>query len=879
MKNASWLVALSLVGSVASAQIVYVRNLGKFAQASEGTGALSLPCVDTSEYTTTAIPPRNRCCQGGVFTDCISRLSGSGTTNSVMKWTGTYSMGNSSMVDTGTAVSIDLDGTASLPALTFGSSPDLTTGLWHSAGVVSVTGNGSNIANFDGTGAGVFTPGRDNSFLVTNTYTTHLNISALNIFSGTVTSAMAGGKAIFVTNPYNTLEVVACTDAPCSSVIRSSVPASGSTVTTTIVVPSDGIPVIFYATPSSGWAAISCTSVACNGLTAPVLLGPLLHSGYMNAVYDETSDSIMFLGGIPGYPTQMDYFRCLRPMAPDGGSPDPWCSPSFRTSVTTFSFNGEATINPYMPMTSVNGNAVALMTSFGSKPLSVLTCSDVDCTTQGTPSDFLLPTNPPSSNAFGVSSGPDGLVYIAIKHNTSPRRLDINSCGVPGGSPLNRCTGLVAVQSVLTYGFHDNTATSLFKTPSGRLAAVAIDVNAPKEVVYQECLDASCSSIYASTLTTPYASWYGLFQGGFVGSSLPSGDVIIPVGSDGSNVEHTLYSTVGTPSVGGVSLGSSSLKWGNAYLGGDLSSRNVVTSSYVKSPLLKVGLEGVTKGKVQLSGETSGTMTVQPSASTSAWTMTLPANAGTTGQVLGTDGSGTTSWIANSQWITTGSDIYYTAGNVGIGTSAPSYSLDVKGNSVRVQNAGTNTTTLLEVVDSTGSNYDRMFVGIDTTGASVGYSQAGAFISTGVNGTGTARDLVLHQYNAKDIVFATNNVERARVTSAGNVSITNNVQAASYATGTMCTLADSPTWNCGSAAAGQVEIAVGASSVTVNTTAVTASSVIIPVFDSSLDPSCGTTVYVPFISSRSVTPPVSFTLSIPSVTVGSPACFTYMIIN
>jgi len=48
----------------------------------------------------------------------------------------------------------------------------------------------------------------------------------------------------------------------------------------------------------------------------------------------------------------------------------------------------------------------------------------------------------------------------------------------------------------------------------------------------------------------------------------------------------------------------------------------------------------------------------------------FPATRGTSGQILQTDGNGGTSWgTAASQWITSGANIYYDAGNVGIGTS------------------------------------------------------------------------------------------------------------------------------------------------------------------------------------------------------------------
>lgn len=62
-------------------------------------------------------------------------------------------------------------------------------------------------------------------------------------------------------------------------------------------------------------------------------------------------------------------------------------------------------------------------------------------------------------------------------------------------------------------------------------------------------------------------------------------------------------------------------------------------------------------------------------------TYTLPTADGTTGQLLQTDGAGAVTFVdfSGSPWTTSGSDIYYTTGNVGVGTTTPAQPLHVNG--------------------------------------------------------------------------------------------------------------------------------------------------------------------------------------------------------
>jgi len=59
---------------------------------------------------------------------------------------------------------------------------------------------------------------------------------------------------------------------------------------------------------------------------------------------------------------------------------------------------------------------------------------------------------------------------------------------------------------------------------------------------------------------------------------------------------------------------------------------------------ITLGVAGTTQGNLNIAGSASGTVTVTTKAAAGSWTMTLPANTGSAGQVLTTDGAGITSW-------------------------------------------------------------------------------------------------------------------------------------------------------------------------------------------------------------------------------------------
>lgn len=84
--------------------------------------------------------------------------------------------------------------------------------------------------------------------------------------------------------------------------------------------------------------------------------------------------------------------------------------------------------------------------------------------------------------------------------------------------------------------------------------------------------------------------------------------------------------------------------------GGPLSLGGTATLSLPNSVTL--GVAGSSSGSIVLSGSTSGTTSILPSAAAGNWSLTLPSSNGSTGQFLQTDGSGNTSWASASGAIT-----------------------------------------------------------------------------------------------------------------------------------------------------------------------------------------------------------------------------------
>jgi hypothetical protein len=173
-------------------------------------------------------------------------------------------------------------------------------------------------------------------------------------------------------------------------------------------------------------------------------------------------------------------------------------------------------------------------------------------------------------------------------------------------------------------------------------------------------------------------------------------------------------------------------------------------------------------GSTGATGATGPTGPTGPQGDTGATGSAGPT--GPTGPTGSTGDVGPTGPTGTQPWGVTGSDIYYTDGNVGIGTSAPGELVEVsKSQNLKTQvkisnvNSGASASAGVVFATSSGSNG---YVGANGGAASSAFGGANA--------------LQINNLLSAPIVLATNNTERLRVDSAGTAIFKNAIEETVY---------------------------------------------------------------------------------------------------
>lgn len=617
------MIASMLLASVLSGQIVYVRNLGRFTSAQEGTvvGSVSLVCNsanDLNEYFNTTTS-KNRCCQSGAWNDCISAgsITGSGAANRCTFWTSASAISSDAdCTYNPTTNYLDVNGTIETNALKVVTGATtgyvLTSDLsgnatWQALPPSGISGSGTSgrLPKWSGATALNDSPWNVNSSALSpNTASTLVATRANTTFGipATDTADMwvnSAGQAVFAYLVGNDIHVWKCdqpggTGINCAGGTDTAVGitlSTGGLVTPWLVVPgsasvNSGNPTFLYQTVSAGNLKIyskpclndSCTSVGAANLitTLSLTTGPSQqYAGLGAAECPDHSWAIAYrdwLGGI-NYPFL--YTRCANP---------PTCS-----SIATVAFSTGVNLDDSSNIrVTCDTTPVVLYNEYPDNKVRVYSCTDSSC---GTVSSANIVSTYSGGAPLSKAVVVGGITYVGVGGFDGTSLLKCSDAA---------CSGLSFMASTGVTGSCSNFhgGTSPFKSSGGKLGYVQArscwtDVNSPatyNATTWNICEDAGCSTrttySFSDTSIVMLSRDYAP-NDGTNSVELPTGDGVfstnyLPNAWGPQYGVQLVNMNVATASVVGESLGTQAAPIANAWGVGDANFRDFNASRYVK---------------------------------------------------------------------------------------------------------------------------------------------------------------------------------------------------------------------------------------------------------------------------------------------------------